>query len=90
LLLILSKNSVASDWVEQEVETALARESKEKRTILFPIRLDDTVMKIETGWPALIKNTCNIGDFRKWKTPEAYQKSFDRLLRDLKAEKTSA
>ena len=86
LLLVLSKQSVESSWVEQEVETALNRERKEKRTILFPIRLDDTLMKIDTGWPALIKNTRNIGDFRKWKNPEAYQKAFDRLLRDLKAE----
>jgi uncharacterized protein YjbI with pentapeptide repeats len=86
LLLVLSKHSVASDWVEQEVETALARERKEKRTVLFPIRLDDTVMKIDTGWPALVKNTRNIGDFRKWRSPEAYQKALDRLLRDLKAE----
>lgn len=87
LLLVLSKHSVGSEWVEQEVETALARERREKRTILFPIRLDDSVMKIETGWPALIKNSRNIGDFRKWRSPEAYQKAFDRLLRDLKAGK---
>jgi hypothetical protein len=86
LLLVLSKYSVASDWVEQEVETALDRERREKRTVLFPIRLDDTVMKIDVGWPALIKNTRNIGDFRRWRNPEAYQKAFDRLLRDLKAE----
>lgn len=86
LLLVLSKYSVESDWVEQEVETALARERAEKRTVLFPIRLDDTVMKIETGWPALIRNTRNIGDFRKWKNPESYNKALDRLLRDLKAE----
>jgi hypothetical protein len=86
LLLVLSKHSVASDWVEQEVETALDRERREKRTVLFPVRLDDTVMKVDVGWPALIKNTRNIGDFRKWRNPEAYQKAFDRLLRDLKAE----
>jgi uncharacterized protein YjbI with pentapeptide repeats len=86
LLLVLSKHSVASDWVEQEVETALERERKEKRTVLFPIRLDDAVMKVESGWPALIRNTRNIGDFRKWKNHDSYQKAFDRLLRDLKAE----
>lgn len=86
LLLVLSKHSVASDWVEQEVETALERERREKRTLLFPIRLDDAVMKVETGWPALIRNTRNIGDFRKWKNHDSYQKAFDRLLRDLKAE----
>jgi uncharacterized protein YjbI with pentapeptide repeats len=86
LLLVLTKHSVASDWVEQEVETALERERKEKRLILFPIRLDDAVMKIEGGWPALIRNTRNIGDFRKWKDHDSYQKTFARLLRDLKAE----
>ena len=85
LLLILSEHSVASNWVEHEVETALAREQEQKHVMLFPIRLDDAVMEIKTGWPAHIKNTRNIGDFRHWKTDEAYQKSFARLLRDLKA-----
>ena len=89
LLLILSKHSVESDWVEQEVETALARERQEKRTVLFPIRLDDAVMEIEVGWPALIRNTRHIGDFRNWKDHDAYQKAFGRLLRDLKAEKSA-
>jgi uncharacterized protein YjbI with pentapeptide repeats len=85
LLLVLSKSSVASQWVEQEVETALARERQQSTTILFPVRIDNTVMTLETGWPALIRNTRNIGDFRRWKTHDAYQKALDRLLRDLKA-----
>jgi uncharacterized protein YjbI with pentapeptide repeats len=85
LLLVLSKTSVASQWVEQEVETALARERQQGTTILFPVRIDNTVMTLETGWPALIRNTRNIGDFRRWKTHDVYQKAFDRLLRDLKA-----
>ena len=41
---------------------------------------------VEGGWPALIRNTRNIGDFRKWKQHDPYQKAFERLLRDLKAE----
>src|SRR6266516_6436021 len=86
LLLILSDYSVASQWIEQEVERALARERKEDKVILFPIRLDQTVMDIEEGWPALIRNTRNIGDFTRWKRHDAYQKAFARLLRDLKAE----
>ena len=86
LLLVLSKTSVASQWVEQEVETALARERQQGTTILFPVRIDNTVMTLETGWPALIRNTRNIGDFRRWKMHDVYQKAFDRLLRDLKAE----
>jgi uncharacterized protein YjbI with pentapeptide repeats len=85
LLIILSKNSAASNWVEHEVETALAREQEQNRIMLFPIRVDDAVMETKVGWPAHIKNTRNIGDFRHWKDPAAYQKSFARLLRDLKS-----
>ena len=83
LLLILSKHSVVSQWVEQEVETALARERQQGTTILFPVWIDKTVMAIETGWPALIQNTRNIRDFRRWKMHDTYQKAFVRLLRDL-------
>lgn len=88
LLLVLSKHSVKSQWVEQEVETALEKERKRGETVLFPIRLDNVVMKVERGWPALIKNTRNIGNFSSWKDHDAYQKSFNRLLQDLKAERT--
>jgi uncharacterized protein YjbI with pentapeptide repeats len=86
LLLILSQHSVASQWIEQEVERALARERKEEKVILFPIRLDQTVMDIEEGWPALVRNTRNIGDFTRWKRHDAYEKAFTRLLRDLKTQ----
>jgi hypothetical protein len=85
LLLVLSKRSIASQRVEQEVETALARKRQHGTIILFPIQIDNTVRTIETGWPALIRNTRNIGDFRRWKTHGVYQKAFDRLLRDLTA-----
>jgi TIR domain/Pentapeptide repeats (8 copies) len=86
LLLVLSKHSVESAWVEKEVETALEQERQQKRTILFPIKLDNSVMKIESGWPADIKRTRNIGDFQFWKNHDQYKKAFDRLLRDLKAD----
>ena len=43
-------------------------------------------MDVQSGWPALIWNTRNVGDFSRWKDEDAYQKSFERLLRDLKAE----
>jgi hypothetical protein len=86
LLLVLSENSVGSQWVEQEVETALAREREpEGRTVLFPIRIDDAVMEIKSGWPALLKNTRNVGDFTRWKEHDSYWKTFERLLRDLSA-----
>ncbi|NEQ50738.1 MAG: toll/interleukin-1 receptor domain-containing protein [Leptolyngbya sp. SIO3F4] len=86
LLLILSKNSVNSQWVEQEVETALEKErDHNNQVVLFPVRLDDAVMDSGDGWTRLIKNTRNIGNFCQWKNHDAYQKSLERLIRDLKA-----
>jgi hypothetical protein len=86
LLLLLSENSVASSWVEKEVETAMESEDEQKRTVLFPVRLDDSVLEIKTGWPADVRRTRHIGDFRRWKDHDEYQKAFNRLLADLKAE----
>jgi hypothetical protein len=90
LLLILSKNSVQREWVEKEVQTAKEEERRQKRAVLFPIRLDDAVMKIESGWPADIRRSRHIGEFRRWKDPESYQKAFLRLLKDLKAEELAS
>jgi hypothetical protein len=86
LLLILSKNSIHSTWVEREVETAFEKERKQDRIVLFPIRLDDAVMETDQAWAADIRRTSHIGDFRSWKNHDEYKKAFDRLLRDLKAE----
>jgi TIR domain-containing protein/pentapeptide repeat protein len=86
LLLVLSENSVESDWVEKEVETAFERERKEKRLVLFPICLGDGVKNVSAGWAADIRRTRHMGDFRKWKNAQAYANAFGRLLRDLKSE----
>ena len=90
LLLILSQHSIDSDWVEAEVETALEEERRRKRTVLFPIRLDDGVMETEQAWAAHILRTRHIGDFRRWKDHDAYREAFDRLLRDLEVEDAEA
>lgn len=86
LLLVLSENSVASQWVEKEVETAMEREAEQNRTVLFPVRLDDSLNKIKVGWPADIRRTRHVGDFTEWKKHDSYKRAFERLLRDLKAE----
>jgi hypothetical protein len=68
-----------------EVESALEEENKSKRLVLFPIRLDDTVLNARDDWAAKIKRRRHIGDFSNWKDKSSYQKAFERLLRDLKA-----
>jgi hypothetical protein len=86
LLLILSQNSVASKWVETEVETAFEIERKERRNVIFPIRLDNSVMETNEAWAAKIRRELDIGNFSDWKNHASYNMEFARLLHDLEAE----
>lgn len=85
VLLILSEHSIGSDWVEDEVKTAYEEERRRGQTMLFPIRLDDTVMETEEAWTAKLRADRNIGDFRQWKNHDRYREVFERVLRDLAA-----
>ena len=98
LLLILSSNSMDSEWVKTEISLARQREVTDKRRVLFPIRL----VPIEDirGWTcfdALIgKDSAreilefHIPDFRGWENPKSYAEGLTNLLRDLTAEESKA
>lgn len=85
LLLVLSRDSVTSDWVDFEVEAALAKETEKGGDVLFPVMVDDAIMQSEKVWAAHIKRTRHIGDFLHWKDHDSYKVALQRLLRDLKA-----
>lgn len=95
LLLILSKHSMNSNWVETEITKARKRELRETRRMLFPVRLVD--FETLRDWECLDADTGRdlareireyfIPDFTNWKNHDSYQNAFDRLLRDLKPEK---
>jgi hypothetical protein len=87
MLLILSEGAIASDWVEGEVTRALDEERTRKNVVLFPVRLDDAVMQTSEAWARLLWGQRNIGDFTGWKEHDSYQKSLERLMRDLRIEK---
>lgn len=87
VLLILSERSIASPWVEKEVESAFEEERTRGETVLFPIRIDDAVLVANLGWAADIRRTRHIGDFRDWANPGQYRAAFDRLLRDLRVDR---
>jgi uncharacterized protein YjbI with pentapeptide repeats len=82
VLLILSKHSIKSDWVEDEVTTAFEEERKRGQPMLFPVHLDDAVMETEEAWAAKLRAR-NISDFRHWKEHDKYLTSLKRVLRDL-------
>jgi TIR domain len=85
LLLVLSESSLTSTWVKKEVETAFENEAQQNKLVLFPVRLDDTVMHTQEAWAADIRRMRHIGDFRQWKQHDEYQQAFARLLRDLQS-----
>ena len=85
LLVVLSSASLASLWVEDEVEAALEEErtSPERRTVLVPIKIDLAVEETNSAWARTIRRTRHIGDFTHWEDNDAYQEALARLLKDL-------
>ena len=94
LIVIFSDAAVRSDWVEHEVSKGLEEEAQRDEPILFPLRIDDAVMKVDFGWAKRIRAAHeptgrHIGDFTRWKEHDAYQKAYKRLLRDLTGSPTA-
>lgn len=95
LLLVLTENSMASDWVKTEVRKALRREASEGKRVLFPIRLvpfdairDWEAFDADTGTDMAVKlREYFIPDFSNWKDLDEFEAAFKRLLNDLKADK---
>jgi len=50
----------------------VAEELESEKNILFPIRIDDSVMKNEKEWAKRIRKTRHIGDFAKWEDLKEY------------------
>jgi len=81
LLIILSKDSVESEWVETEVQAAIKKGSPDT-TVLFPIRIDDAVMETERAWAVDLRKK-HIADFRNWGDRSSYREALVKLLDDL-------
>lgn len=94
LLLILSENSMSSNWVGTEIIKAKKKENKRGTQMLFPIGI--VPFKHIQEWEFFDSDSgrdlareireYHIPDFSMWKTHhDAYKTAFVRLLRDLKA-----
>jgi hypothetical protein len=96
LLLVLSQNSMQSEWVKTELYKTRQREIRENRRILFPIRLVD--FEAIRQWECFDADTGKdlareireyfIPDFSSWQEEAAFGGAFERLLKDLRAEET--
>ena len=88
LLLILSKHSICSPWVEDEVTAAYRQERTRKQTVVIPIRLDESVFQSDEPWAEKLTSR-KIGNFSAWQDPEAYNSTLKRLIRDLRIQMSS-
>jgi uncharacterized protein YjbI with pentapeptide repeats len=98
LLIVLSESSLRSKWVMTEIRRARKVELRENRRKLFPIRLVD--YETLQAWECFDADTGEdlasevrqyfIPDFSNWKEHDAFEKAFERLLRDLRDEEKRA
>ncbi|HXD29513.1 MAG TPA: toll/interleukin-1 receptor domain-containing protein [Pyrinomonadaceae bacterium] len=94
LLLVLSEDSMKSEWVITEIRRAGRVEREENRRKLFPIRLVDfeAIQKWECFDADSHKDLAAelreyyIPDFSTWKDHDAFEREFAKLLSALKAE----
>jgi uncharacterized protein YjbI with pentapeptide repeats len=93
LLLVLSPNSMNSEWVKTEIRKARKAELKENRRKLFPIRLVEFAkirqwecFDADTGKDLAVEiREYFIPDFSLWKHHDRFEDAWKRLLKDLKA-----
>ena len=84
VLLVLSENSVRSDWVEFEARSARELEKELKRDVLCPVALDDSWR--DCGWPGVLRQQImdyNIMDFSQWKDEAEFRRKFGKLVEGL-------
>jgi hypothetical protein len=94
LLLILSDDSMKSEWVITEIRRARKVEREQARRKLFPIRLVDfeAIQKwecfdAESGKDLAIEiREYFIPDFTNWKDHKAFESEFAKLLRDMRSD----
>ena len=93
LLLVLSENSMDSEWVKTEMWRARKVEIEEQRQKLFPIRLVDIdrirewkCFDADIGKALAVEiREYHIPNFSNWKDHDAFEAAFADLLRDLRA-----
>ncbi len=82
VLLVLSKQSVKSDWVKYEVKKAIDRQHKSVVPVLCPVALDDSWKNCR--WPENVRRSVeefNILDFSQWnESEETRAKLYKKLI----------
>lgn len=83
LLIVLSANSLASQWVAFEAKHALEKEQNAGTRLLFPVFLDASARSSDVAWVSDLRSRGYGVDFSKWQDSSAYGVALDSLVRDL-------
>ena len=84
VLLVLSKHSTDSDWVQWEASRARKLEKDHGRYALCPVRLDDACFVCD--WPGPLRQQIeryNILDFSRWRHKQDLGRQFEKLIQGL-------
>lgn len=84
VLLVLSTNSVKSDWVQHEARLARRLEIETGRDVLCPVALDNSWESCD--WPERLREQIkeyNILDFSNWKDENVLRRTFMRMIEGL-------
>lgn len=84
VLLVLSKNSTNSDWVEHEAKKARTLEKELERDVICPVALDDSWKTCK--WPTRLREQVEeykILDFSDWQDRSEFEGMFAKLLQGL-------
>ena len=71
LIVVLSKSSLQSQWVQFEVETALEIERKKKTNLIIPVCIDDHVFRSKISWARHLFRTRNIARYQHWRRSDS-------------------
>lgn len=85
LIVVLSTQSLESDWVEREVEEAHRKELESGQDVLIPVRIDSAIRNSEQAWARDLWNRRNIGDMTGWDDKTRFETQFSTLLSWLKS-----
>jgi hypothetical protein len=83
VLLVLSENSLKSDWVQHEVRMARDEEKRSGSDVLCPIALDSTWNSKDNRWPRHMMEQImeyNILDFAEWQDDSKFEGTFRKLI----------
>ncbi len=79
-MVICSEHSLQSPPVIREIERALQKEDRERKSVLFPVRIDDYLFDVWDHPRKADAVSKVVGDFRGRDNLGAYSKAFARFL----------